>query len=107
MAGSPRKAGRCHTVFGSLYRLETQIQLRRISTPVAYAPITVPPPMTIARQMAYRRREIPPSPDIDPDGWRHLPPVSIQGTFNDQTTLTIGYTLSLATPVCTRAPHRF
>ncbi|TEB36722.1 hypothetical protein FA13DRAFT_1810349 [Coprinellus micaceus] len=71
----------------------------RVSTPVIYAPITMPPPMTLGRQRAYRRRETPPSPDVEPDGWTQLAPVSIRGTYNDQTTVAVKYTLSLATPL--------
>jgi hypothetical protein len=49
--------------------------------------------------MAYRRRDLPPSPEKDPDGWKQLLPVSIQGTLGDQTALTVRYTLFLAMPV--------
>ncbi|TEB36761.1 hypothetical protein FA13DRAFT_1082671 [Coprinellus micaceus] len=70
----------------------------RVNTPIIYAPVTVPSSMTLGRQRAYRQRQIPPSPDLDPGGWKQLPPASIRGTFNDRTTLTVNYTLSLATP---------
>lgn len=55
--------------------------------------------MTLGREIAYRQREVPPGPDLDPDGWKQLPRVLIRGTFNDRQTLTVQYDLFLATPV--------
>ncbi|TEB36769.1 hypothetical protein FA13DRAFT_1727124 [Coprinellus micaceus] len=71
----------------------------RVSTPIIYTPVTVPPTMTLGRQRAYQQRQIPPSPDLDPDGWKQVSPVSIRGTFNDQTALAVNYTLYLAAPL--------
>ena len=55
--------------------------------------------MGLVRQIAYRQRESPPNPEIEPDGWKRLPPVSIHGTLGDQKALIVRYTLFLAMPV--------
>ncbi|KAF5331925.1 hypothetical protein D9611_008930 [Ephemerocybe angulata] len=71
----------------------------RIETPLVYTPKTLAPPMSLPRQIAYRRREPPPGPGVDREGWHQLPPTAIRGMYLQQHDLTIVYTLYLANPL--------
>lgn len=75
----------------------------RVATNVVYVPITTPACMPPRRQIAYRQKEIPPNPKLDPDGWKQLSPVSITGTYLHHKTVTVHYSLYLAMPV--RTPY--
>ncbi|KAJ3537148.1 hypothetical protein NMY22_g5720 [Coprinellus aureogranulatus] len=71
----------------------------RVSTKVIYAPVSFPLSMTPGRHMAYQRKETPPGPELDPDGWKQLPEVSIKGTFLETREVTSRYKLFLAKPL--------
>ncbi|KAJ3519720.1 hypothetical protein NMY22_g13073 [Coprinellus aureogranulatus] len=71
----------------------------RANATLIHTPTSVPPPMPLARQTAYRRREIPSSPNLDPRGWKELPSSSTRGTFLDQREITVQYKLFLAIPL--------
>ncbi|KAJ3532820.1 hypothetical protein NMY22_g7592 [Coprinellus aureogranulatus] len=70
----------------------------RVNATLVHMPTSVARPMTLERQAAYRKREIPPGPDLDPAGWRDLPRVSIKGTYLDQRDVTLHYDIFLVQP---------
>ncbi|KAJ3508722.1 hypothetical protein NMY22_g16523 [Coprinellus aureogranulatus] len=71
----------------------------RANATLIHTPISVSPPMPLARQSAYRRREAPPSPDSGLGLWKELPAASIGGTFLDQRAIAVQYKLFLALPL--------
>ncbi|KAJ3522798.1 hypothetical protein NMY22_g11734 [Coprinellus aureogranulatus] len=71
----------------------------RTNATLLYAPTSSPPSMTLARQSAYRRREIPPGPDIDLNGWKEVATSSIRGMFSDSKQIKVESRLFLALPL--------
>ncbi|KAJ3852567.1 hypothetical protein EV368DRAFT_82394 [Lentinula lateritia] len=71
----------------------------RIITPFIYVPIIRPGLPSRLRQVAYEENTAIPGPIADPQGWRTLAPVQIQGKLFNRQTVNFSCTLSLASPL--------
>ncbi|KIY66486.1 hypothetical protein CYLTODRAFT_377683 [Cylindrobasidium torrendii FP15055 ss-10] len=70
-----------------------------IRTVVAYMPRSRPPPPSELRSLAYNESTSIPGPDVDPDGWRTLPPCTFYGKTGENAQLKVKCTLWLARPL--------
>ncbi|KAG6828626.1 hypothetical protein H0H92_007271, partial [Tricholoma furcatifolium] len=70
-----------------------------LSTNFAYLPLTVPGPLSELRQTAYKEKVPLLGPDADPQGWKILPVVVLEGTIFDAQKIKVECTLAVATPL--------
>ncbi|KAF5326926.1 hypothetical protein D9619_004162 [Psilocybe cf. subviscida] len=69
-----------------------------LMTNIIYQPTTIPDPPSAVRRMAYWEGSPLVGPEGDPEGWKVLPPVKIQGALSDKA-VDIDCTLAVAIPL--------
>lgn len=60
-----------------------------LTTSIFYTPLSRAEPPSILRQEAYQNGTVLPGPDIDPKGWKVLPPLQFTGTLFDAKQVTV------------------
>ncbi|KAI0708548.1 hypothetical protein C8Q76DRAFT_799799 [Earliella scabrosa] len=83
------------TVHRSRFRVDSTL-----GTVIGYSPVIRPDAPSMARQLAYIQNTPIPGPDVDPDGWKCLPPLNIRGSVFSTRTVDAICTLALAKPLC-------
>ena len=61
-----------------------------------YIPIVQPPPPSILRQNAYMQNAPVPPPEVDPEGWHTLQPITFEGKLFGDRTITIQYIVRIS-----------
>lgn len=72
----------------------------RIITAFGYVPATRPDPPSRLRQLAYEQNAPIPGPDVDPAGWKVLPPIPIRGHVFKTRRTEARCRIALANPLC-------
>lgn len=66
-----------------------------LTTSIFYTPLNRAEPPSLLRQKAYQNGTVIPGPDVDPSGWKVLPPLQWTGTLFDAKTVTIDGVVSV------------
>ncbi|KAI0339812.1 hypothetical protein BDW22DRAFT_1486519 [Trametopsis cervina] len=70
-----------------------------LNTSCVYVPVIEPSSPSPLRRLAYEQSIPIPSPEMDPEGWHSLSPVTFEGRIFGERTASVTYTLSLAKPL--------
>ncbi|KAI0052246.1 hypothetical protein FA95DRAFT_1569344 [Auriscalpium vulgare] len=70
-----------------------------VLTNAVYLPRIIAEPPSAPREVAYREGTLPPGPELDPDGWKALPPIDIRGRLFSTKPVNVRCTLAIATPL--------
>jgi len=87
------------------YKLEATVKRgflkvnQTLMTIVIYQPMIVPDPPSALRRMSYWEGSPLVGPEGDPEGWKVLPPIKIQGALSGAKVVDIECTLAIATPL--------
>ncbi|KAI0634594.1 hypothetical protein C8Q77DRAFT_768334 [Trametes polyzona] len=83
------------TVHRSRFRVDSTL-----GTVIGYCPLIRPEAPSLARQIAYLESSPLIGPDGDPDGWKCLAPLRVDGSVFSTRTVEATCTLALAKPLC-------
>ncbi|KAI0339780.1 hypothetical protein BDW22DRAFT_1347286 [Trametopsis cervina] len=86
--------------YSIVYTLVVTVKNSSFFTPdYTYVPVFRPPEPSPLRQMAYEAGSPLPGPDVDPEGWHSLAPVTFEGKVFGARAVAVTYVLSLAKPL--------